>query len=126
MAKKIEVTKIQLDDREGKVYVDQSDFLVDKKIQPEGRMLTDSEHLSFIYILDVEDDFIYVSFAEKFWNELNTATKKELPLFLQINETNRIPFIQFQEEFTYLLSNIQENSNYGERMVQAVNQTFFS
>ncbi|OIJ10119.1 hypothetical protein BKP35_13465 [Anaerobacillus arseniciselenatis] len=124
MAKKIQVTKLAVDEREVKVFVSEQQFFTNKNIQAEGRMLADSDQLSFIYILDVEDDYIYVSFPKETWNDLNIALQKSLPLFLQVDEENRVPLIQFHEELQYFISNINENSNYGEKMVEVVSQFF--
>lgn len=124
MAQKINVTTLQMDDQEVKVYVEKQLLLSEKKIEPEGRMLADSDHLSFIYILDAEEDFIYVNFPENVWGDLNNALKKNVPIFLQIDNDNRIPLLLFHEELEYLIANIRGNSNYGEKMVQAVSQCF--
>lgn len=124
MAKKIEVTKLMITERDVSVFVDDNSALKDKHIQPEGRMLADSDHLAFIYILDVEEDFIYVSFPETVWSHLNIALNKNLPLFLYTDDDIRIPLLQFQEELLYFISNIAENSNYGKKMVDAVSHVF--
>lgn len=124
MTKKINVTKLQTDDREIIVFVDDQLLLVDKKVEPEGRMLADSDHLSFLYILNVEEDFIYVNFQKNVWGDLNIALQNKLPIYLQIDIDTRIPLILFHEELEYFIGNIRENSNYGERMVQAVSQCF--
>ncbi|WNF35730.1 hypothetical protein RJD24_14890 [Bacillaceae bacterium IKA-2] len=124
MAKKINVRKIQTDDREVIVFVDDQLLLVNKKVEPEGRMLADSDHLSFLYILNVEEDFIYVNFPKNVWADLNIALQNKLPIFLQIDIDTRVPLILFHEELEYFIGNIRENSNYGESMVQAVSQCF--
>ncbi|QOY34185.1 hypothetical protein AWH56_015770 [Anaerobacillus isosaccharinicus] len=124
MAHKIEVTKLAVDEREVNVFVDHTELLLHKQIQPEGRMLADSDHIAFVYILDVDDDFIYVSFPEAVWKNLNKVLSDSLPIFLNVNEEIRVPLIQFQEELQYFISNIEENSNYGESMVQAVSKAF--
>lgn len=87
-------------------------------------MLADSDHLAFIYILDVEDDFIYVSFPETVWSHLNIALNRNLPLFLYTGDDSRISLLQFHEELLYFISNIEENSNYGKKMVDAVSHVF--
>lgn len=124
MAKKIKVTSLQTDDREVKVFVDDQFLLVGKKVEPEGRMLADSDLLSFLYILNVEEEFIYVEFPENAWVDLNNALQKKLTIYLQINIDTRIPLVLFHEELEYFIANIQENSNYGEKMIQAVSQCF--
>lgn len=124
MAHKIEVTKLAVGEREVNAFVDHTELLLHKQIQPEGRMLADSDHIAFVYILDVNDDFIYVSFPEVVWKNLNKVLSDSLPIFLNVNEEIRVPLIQFQEELQYFISNIEENSNYGESMVQAVSNAF--
>lgn len=124
MAHKIEVTKLAVGESEVNVFVDHTELLLHKQIQPEGRMLADSDHIAFVYILDVDDDFIYVSFPEAVWKNLNKVLSDSLPIFLNVNEEIRVPLIQFQEELQYFISNIEENSNYGESMVQAVSKAF--
>ncbi|MCT8140384.1 hypothetical protein H1D32_23410 [Anaerobacillus sp. CMMVII] len=124
MAKKLEVSKLSIGERDVNVLVDNMEFLQNKLIQPEGRMLADSDHLAFVYILDVEDDFVYVSFPERIWDELNRVLKQHLPLFLSLSEDKRVPLTQFEEELQYLISNIEENSNYGKGMVHAVSKAF--
>lgn len=124
MAHKIEVTKLAVGESEVNAFVDHTELLLHKQIQPEGRMLADSDHIAFVYILDVDDDFIYVSFPEAVWKNLNKVLSDSLPIFLNVNEEIRVPLIQFQEELQYFISNIEENSNYGESMVQAVSKAF--
>lgn len=124
MAKKIKVTHLQTDVREVKVFVENQFFLVNKKVEPEGRMLADSDLLSFLYILNVEEEFIYVEFPEDVWVDLNNALQKNLPIYLQIDIDIQIPLVQFHEELEYFIANIRENSNYGDKMVQAVSQCF--
>lgn len=124
MANKIEVSNIVVDEKEIKVFVNEKQLLVNKQVQPEGRMLVDSDQLSFIYILDVEDDFIYIQFPEQYWCDLENVLQKNLPVVLQVSDNERVTLIQFEEELQYYLSNIKENSNYGEKMVQAVNKWF--
>lgn len=124
MATRIEVTRVQVEESEVKVFVNNKELEDIKGIKPEGRMLADSDNTAFIYILDVNDDFIYVSFQETVWSDLNKTLSNHLPLFLQIDDDTRIPLIQFEEELQYFISNIKENSNYGEKMVQAVSKAF--
>lgn len=124
MANKMEVTKLVIDDREVNIYVENPQFLWKKQVHPQGRMLVDSEHLSFIYILDVDGDFLYISFSKENWSDLNQCLIKDLPVFLQIDEETRLSLLQFHEELLYFISNIKENNNYGAKMVQAVSDIF--
>ncbi len=124
MAQKLEVTNIQLNQTAANVSVADIEGFIHKKIMPEGRMLVDSENLAFIYILDVEEEFIYISFPVVVWEDIKNVLDEQLPLFIFVSEEVKIPLTMFHEELEFLISNIEENSNYGDSMVQAVSNIF--
>lgn len=120
----MDVTNLSINQHEANVYVDNLQLFENKQIQPTGRLLVDSASLAFIYILDIADEFVYLSFPNSLWNELKTILAKDFPLFLYINTECRVPLLQFKEEIEYLVANIEGNSNYGEKLVQAVSNVF--
>lgn len=124
MAQKIEVVKLMINEETVEVVINNTDFLTNKKIIPEGRMLADSDSLAFVYLLNVDDEFVYLSFPETVWKELHTAYQKKLPIVLQMNENDCITLTDFHEELSYFICNIEENSNYGVKMVSAVTAIF--
>lgn len=98
----------------------------EKSFKAAQRMLADSDRLSFIYLLeDEEDTFVYVSIGKDLWPELAEKIKTKEPFFVQLTNTNIIELEGFYEELNYLLDNIKDNSNYGEEMVLTVEKCFY-
>lgn len=90
---------------------------------PKGHMLVDSDHFSFIYIMEENDSYIYVVLGESIWVALREAINGKLPAFLLSNQ-EQIELISFQEELEYVISNIKGNGNYGEAMVEKIETIF--
>ncbi|WP_107838817.1 hypothetical protein [Metasolibacillus meyeri] len=90
------------------------------QIQPRGQVIVDSDNMAFIYIVEEDGVYSYLSFPQTIWAAL-----------LQIAQNKRDPFLapnlllpNFAEELEYLLWNIQDNENYGKEFVQAVGEEF--
>ncbi|RXI98231.1 hypothetical protein DS745_18010 [Anaerobacillus alkaliphilus] len=124
MAQKLVVVDLNIGEADVNVLLEENELLKNSKITPEGRMLADSENVAFIYLLDVEDEFIYVSFPREIWVNLEKSYRQKLPLNIYIDEKTKVHLTEFHEELEYLISNIEENSNYGDNMVQAVSDIF--
>ena len=88
-----------------------------------GRMLVDSDNLSFIYLLEENDQYTYIVIPDPIWNDLKTCLAQSHP-FIVTNGNEEILLPQFREELTYLIENIKGNSNYGEKMVSLVEVVF--
>ena len=86
-------------------------------------MLVDSDGLSFIYLLEKEEDYTYIVIPNTVWNEIKIALTEQLPVYLS-NQSERNLIKQFHEELSYLIENIKGNSNYGEKMVNEVEAIF--
>ena len=86
-------------------------------------MLVDSDGLSFVYLLEKEEDYTYIVIPNTVWKELKTALTEQLPVYLS-NQSERLLLNQFHEELSYLIENIKGNSNYGEKMVNEVEAIF--
>ncbi|WP_209125547.1 hypothetical protein [Alkalihalobacillus sp. BA299] len=89
-------------------------------LQAAGRMLADSDQLAFIYLLEDEEKYRHVSIPEQLWSELRTHLNEVDRVYIELNHELEIECTYFKDEFNYLLDNIQDNSNYGEKMVEAV------
>ncbi len=122
MSQKISVSKISLEEKKVLVFLDGN--IVERNVVPEGRMLVDSDQLAFIYIVDANDSFVYISFPEDVWSMLKHVQEEGLPVFLKIDTETEIELVQFEEELHYLISNIDNNSNYGDDLVSAVSKVF--
>ncbi len=92
-------------------------------LKPKEQILVDPDHLSFIYLMDYENEYTYISIADFIWSELKQALECQSSVFLNIQES-RILLPNFLEELTYLIENIIGNANYGEQMVDKVEQIF--
>ncbi|WP_338449028.1 hypothetical protein R4Z09_22865 [Niallia oryzisoli] len=91
--------------------------------KPSGQMLVDSEGLSFIYLLEHDDAYTYISVPDTVWNSLKDAIPESLSVVVT-NGRERLLLPQFQEELEYLIENIKGNSNYGEKMMSKVEAVF--
>ncbi|WP_066166237.1 hypothetical protein MHH70_07840 [Metasolibacillus sp. FSL H7-0170] len=103
-------------------YFSLHDSEQDIQIQPTGQVIVDSDNMAFIYIVEDEGTYSYLSFPQTTW-----------PALVQIVEKKRDPFLtpdlalsNFAEELEYLLWNIQDNENYGKAFVEAVEAQFTS
>jgi len=92
-------------------------------LKPSGQMLVDSEDLSFIYLLENEEAYTYISVPDTVWSSLKEVISESLPVVVT-NGRERLLLQQFQEELEYLIDNIKGNSNYGERMMNKVEAVF--
>lgn len=92
-------------------------------IQAAGQMIVDSDEMAFVYLLEDKDEFIYLYIHDSVWKDLGKAMKEEARLFAAGEDTT-LELTSWQEELTYLISNIEGNSNYGEEMVGKVESVF--
>jgi hypothetical protein len=94
-----------------------------ENLKASGQMLVDSDHLSFVYLMETEEGYTYIMISNKVWKELKVALTNNVSVFLS-NKKERILLTSFQEELSYLIDNIKGNSNYGEQMVAEVEAVF--
>ena len=93
------------------------------QIQPAGQVLTDSDHLSFIYLVEEAGEYSYLYLPEDLWPALVRVLKSDQNPYLILNE-QKIELENFTEELTMLLFNIEGNENYGNTFVEAVETAF--
>lgn len=91
-----------------------------RELKAGKRMLADSDALAFIYLIENEDSFIYISIGNRHWEKLKQAYDNRLPVILYESGKRLLTLNEFHEELDYLLANIEDNSNYGDEMVSAV------
>lgn len=90
---------------------------------PSGKMITDSEELSFVYLLEIDDGYSQVHFSKAVWPLMLDVLKFDLDPILSWGE-KELPLIGFKEELTMLIYNIEGNNNYGETFTNAVETAF--
>ncbi|MBU8787341.1 MULTISPECIES: UPF0738 family protein [Bacillus] len=120
MQNRIEITEANLlDDR----LVLTSGVKDEEKRKPAGRMLADSDHFAFVYILEQGDSFQYAILNESIWPDMKSALDRHIPVFLNIGK-EELELEGFHTELQYLIDNIKDNANYGEEMEERVKRAF--
>lgn len=122
MSEKLVIHRVSVNNqKEIQMEVDQGVSL--NQYRASGQMLVDSDGLSFVYLLEKEEDYTYIVIPNTVWKEVKIALTEQLPVYLS-NQSERLLLNQFHEELSYLIENIKGNSNYGEKMVNEVEAIF--
>lgn len=87
------------------------------------RMITDSDSLSFVYLLEDEEGYHYVKFGQDVWPLLVNTLKAEDEPTLQYGNIE-LTLHKFKEELEMLIFNIEGNDNYGVEFSKAVEEAF--
>lgn len=124
MQKRIEISHFNYSNDRLELKADQTDFDKDG-LRASGQMLVDSDSLAFIYKLENEQEFIYVSLPSTVWPSLKNVISEKQQVFLHLVD-NELELIDIIPELEYLLQNIEGNANYGDEMVELVEKTFLS
>lgn len=93
------------------------------QLQPVGQVIVDSDNEAFLYIIEENDAYSYISFSQEIWPQLVQMLLADQQAYLKVADGS-LPLDQFAEELKGLLYNIEGNSNYGDQFVQAVEQAF--
>lgn len=93
------------------------------QITPTGQVIVDSDQHAFIYIVEEDGAFSYLSFGEKMWPALIEMVQRGENPYLALGEKT-IELLHFYEELEALIYNIEGNDNYGESFVNAVETAF--
>jgi hypothetical protein len=88
-----------------------------------GQMLVDSDQLAFIYIAELNGEYVYVTIPNGVWPTLRSGLESEYEAYLANNQS-RLHLSGYREELNYLIENIKGNSNYGDEMVGKVESIF--
>ncbi|MEK4406638.1 MULTISPECIES: hypothetical protein [Sporosarcina] len=92
---------------------------------PAGKMITDSDNLSFVYLLEVEAGYEHLHLTQAVWPLMVDVLTTNLDPVLSWKD-EIIPLPGFKDELTMLIFNIEGNDNYGEAFSSAVEQAFSS
>ncbi|WP_332689159.1 hypothetical protein [Halalkalibacter lacteus] len=123
--KKLTVNTIKSENECFNAYLQEKmDVKLAKSLQASNRMLVDSDGLAFVYILEDDSAFYYVSFPQETWSMLKDIYDQEATLMLIPADDVQIELTSLQEELAFLTGNIEGNSNYGEEMERAVQEIF--
>ncbi|MGG3564083.1 hypothetical protein ABES03_21070 [Neobacillus rhizosphaerae] len=94
-----------------------------KGLVPSEQILVDSDHYSFIYLMEQQEDYTYIVLPEQIWPSLKQALEEKIPVWITTTE-QQIELINFHDELDYVINNIKGNSNYGSEMVTKVESLF--
>lgn len=92
---------------------------------PSGKMITDSDAFSFVYLFDVEDGYNYYHFPQIVWPLMVDVLKTDADPILSWNG-GEVTLTGFKDELAMLIFNIEGNDNYGEAFSSAVEHAFSS
>ncbi|PIC64342.1 hypothetical protein CSV79_06845 [Sporosarcina sp. P13] len=90
---------------------------------PTGKMLTDTDRQSFVYVFDHESGYRYAYFSPDSWNGLVDVLLKDAQPIL-VYKDEKFPMEGLKEELQALIFNIEGNHNYGEEFSAAVEEAF--
>ncbi|GLB58925.1 hypothetical protein [Cytobacillus sp. NCCP-133] len=121
MKQKLKVAKADMKENELILRIEDGSVL---NLNAMGQILADSDNLSFVYIADHNDEYIYISLPYSVWSELKRAYDHKLPVYVADAKGERLALEGFHEELGDLIENIRGNSNYGEEMVSKVESIF--
>ncbi|MGN7477102.1 hypothetical protein ACTHOQ_04540 [Solibacillus silvestris] len=93
------------------------------QLQSTGQVIVDSDNEAFLYIIEENDAYSYISFSHVVWPQLLQMLMSGQQPYLKV-EDGTMPLAQFVDELKGLLYNIEGNSNYGDHFVEAVEKAF--
>lgn len=122
MQNKIQVKSVEKKDN-ALIFCAENTEIQVEELTARHHVLVDSDQLSFLYILENESTFIYVSIPHTCWEAMQDAMKQDQAMYVRVND-REIELKQLKEELEYLIENIEGNANYGEELVAAVEKVF--
>jgi putative sterol carrier protein len=120
MSQRIMITDAKIEKNELLLQTDSAEIA---GLAATGQMLVDSDQLAFIYIVENEGGYQYISIPQNTWNEIHEGLMAGAQAFAA-SSAGKLKLEGFAEEMEYLITNIKGNSNYGEEMVTKVEQIF--
>jgi len=93
------------------------------QLQSTGQVIVDSDNEAFLYIIEENEAYSYLSFGKNVWSQLLQMLLAEQKAYLKV-EDGLLPLQQFADELQGLLYNIEGNSNYGDQFVENIEKAF--
>lgn len=95
----------------------------ENEVKAGGQLITDSDNYAFVYLMDVVDGYIYVQFPKTVWPLLAASLDADKEPVLTWGQSE-FSLVNFREELSMLIFNIEGNHNYGEEFSNAVEEAF--
>jgi hypothetical protein len=124
MQKRVSIEKIEWKEDELLLFPTHLE-LDGSSLQAAERVLVDSEQLAFIYILELSNEYVYLSISNQFWPELKKVLINHVPVKLVIHG-EELELKGLEAEVDELVQNIEGNTNYGSEMVKQVESIFLN
>jgi Family of unknown function (UPF0738) len=121
MRKMVEIKEINLNEQGLFLIIDNLVNLAE--CHEIGTMIADSDQSSLLYIIEENEEFVYVTVPVEFWSRIKKANDQKLEVFIQIGE-KKLQLNNWNDELTYLIQNVEGNFNYGEEFVKQIQQVF--
>lgn len=99
-----------------------TDFILDEW-KPHEHMLVDSNHLTFLYMLESKEDYCYVTIPHTYWKFCKALMVRQKKAYIRF-DGKELELKKMKEELQYLVQNIEGNANYGETLVKTVEEIF--
>ncbi|MEE6451745.1 hypothetical protein RAH41_14315 [Gottfriedia acidiceleris] len=122
MRKMLEINEINRNEDGLFLLIDDTKMIIEQ-CHEVGTMIADSDQGSLLYILEENEEFVYVTVPYEYWPELKKANDQNLNVFLKVGEKS-LSLNNWNEELTYLIQNVEGNFNYGEEFVKQVQSVF--
>ncbi|MCC5804516.1 UPF0738 family protein [Rossellomorea vietnamensis] len=103
------------------LHTDQPELL--KGTTAAGQIIADSDRYAFVYLAENEEEYVYLYLEESIWPELKKALHEKAAVLAK-SEKDSLELTQFIAELEYLIDNIEGNGNYGDEMVNKVENVF--
>ncbi|HZG72254.1 MAG TPA: hypothetical protein VEY51_12035 [Chondromyces sp.] len=123
MRKKLHFTKSVWNDGRLELHMEQPVEI--SHLVPGRQMIVDSDEAAFVYLAEEENDFVYLYIHEAVWEDMRNALQ-DSKIIAAAGSDGEFILEGWQEELTYLVENIEGNSNYGEQMVEKVEKIFLT
>ncbi|WP_088042527.1 hypothetical protein [Bacillus sp. EAC] len=88
-----------------------------------GTMIADSEQNSLLYIIEENEEFVYITIPVTLWAHIKKANDQHQKVFLQSRD-GQLELNSWNDELTYLVQNVEGNFNYGEEFVKQIQKVF--
>lgn len=88
-----------------------------------GQLITDSDNMAFVYLMDSQDGYTYVQFPKVVWPLLAVSLTSNQEPKIAWGKSD-IQLTNFREELEMLIYNIEGNHNYGAEFTEAVEEAF--
>ncbi|MFB9762676.1 MULTISPECIES: UPF0738 family protein [Bacillaceae] len=122
MQKKIDIKSVE-QQKQALIFYAENTTINAEELQPREHVLVDSDLFAFLYILENEQEYVYVSIPHTLWPDLKQGLDANQEAVAVINGV-QVPLTQLKEEIGYLVQNIEGNANYGEELVKRVEEVF--